>query len=477
MRKPVLLAIVVLATVLFFGGVRGHPLPAARAQQPPISVVINEVAWAGHKGFTSDEWIELYNPTDHAINLTGWTLAATDGTPAIALNGTIPAGGYFLLERTDDSTVADIAADQFYSGSLENGGETLELRDDAGTLVDSANGDGGGWPAGAASPGYLSMERACPQSPDTNSNWHSNDGLTRNGTDAGGQPINGTPKARNSGTIVPPAGLDSAQVGNFTIVFHGVADNGDGTFTWTYSVTSDCATGQTSPALSHWVLELCEPAMDGVSPADGEAYTTLDPFGGSVPGVRTGIGYVANVGPEPTTGITGLKFDHATGDGLGENGAEIDVFQFTLAEPFDTTPVEVGTKAGQLVESGAILGPACTPTAVTLASFSAEVRGSRVTVRWETGTEVDNAGFNLYRAPSALGPWTRVNPALIAAQGSAVSGAAYTFTDTPGAGTFYYQLEDVDYSGVTTRYEPVRVTVRPVLRRPVRRPVVPPPFF
>ena len=116
-------------------------------------------------------------------------------------------------------------------------------------------------------------------------------------------------------------------------------------------------------------------------------------------------------------------------------------------------------------------------TAVTLASFSAEVRGSRVTVRWETGTEVDNAGFNLYRAPSALGPWTRVNPALIAAQGSAVSGAAYTFTDTPGAGTFYYQLEDVDYSGVTTRYEPVRVTVGPVLRRPLHRPAPPPPRF
>ncbi|RME43269.1 MAG: hypothetical protein D6796_13350, partial [Caldilineae bacterium] len=74
------------------------------------------------------------------------------------------------------------------------------------------------------------------------------------------------------------------------------------------------------------------------------------------------------------------------------------------------------------------------PTAVTLASFRAQVSGSEVSLRWETGAEVDNAGFNLYRAPSALGPWTRLNPALIAAQGSAVSGAVYTFTDTPGSG-------------------------------------------
>ncbi|RME43268.1 MAG: hypothetical protein D6796_13345, partial [Caldilineae bacterium] len=71
----------------------------------------------------------------------------------------------------------------------------------------------------------------------------------------------------------------------------------------------------------------------------------------------------------------------------------------------------------------------------------------------------------------------RLNPALIAAQGSAVSGAVYTFTDTPGRGTFYYQLEDVDYSGASTRHGPVHVTVGPVLRRPLHRPAPPPPRF
>ena len=69
------------------------------AQAPPANpgdVVINEIAWGGTAASPSDEWIELYNTTDQAIALTGWSLVALDGTPAISLEGIIPAGGYFL---------------------------------------------------------------------------------------------------------------------------------------------------------------------------------------------------------------------------------------------------------------------------------------------------------------------------------------------------------------------------------------------
>ena len=50
--------------------------------------------------------IKIFNgPSSGNINLNGWTLTANDGTPTIALNGTIPANSHFLLERTDDTTV------------------------------------------------------------------------------------------------------------------------------------------------------------------------------------------------------------------------------------------------------------------------------------------------------------------------------------------------------------------------------------
>ncbi len=180
----------------------GVPLrPAA-----PGDIVISEVAWGGTAASTSDEWIELYNTTAGAIDLTGWTLQAQDGTPAIPLVGTIPAYGYFLLERSDDNTISDIPADQIYTGALDNTGEVLELRDAGGVPVDTANGDGGPWPAGSGSPDYLSMERIDPWGGDSDANWAGNDTLVRNGRDANGAPINGTPKLRNSASA-PAADL------------------------------------------------------------------------------------------------------------------------------------------------------------------------------------------------------------------------------------------------------------------------------
>ena len=112
-------------------------------------------------------------------------------------------------------------------------------------------------------------------------------------------------------------------------------------------------------------------------------------------------------------------------------------------------------------------------TAITLVSFSAKAGVGGVALAWETGTELDNAGFNLYRATSADGPYTQINEALIAAQGDAVAGSSYSFLDTPGYGTFYYQLEDVDYYGVSTLHGPVEATVARPFRRPLRRPFVP----
>ncbi len=121
----------------------------------------------------------------------------------------------------------------------------------------------------------------------------------------------------------------------------------------------------------------------------------------------------------------------------------------------------------------AISTPPCEPTAISLASFTAEANDGRVMLIWETGTEIDNAGFNLYRAASPDGPWRKINSMLIAAEGDAISGASYTFADTPGRGTFYYQLEDVDYFGVSTLHAPVKAEMGAAVRAPWFRPTMP----
>ncbi len=76
------------------------------------------------------------------------------------------------------------------------------MRDAAGALVDSANLNGGGWPAGSGSPLYLSMERVNPYEADADTNWRSNNRLARNGRDAQGNLLNGTAKTWNSTAIV-----------------------------------------------------------------------------------------------------------------------------------------------------------------------------------------------------------------------------------------------------------------------------------
>ncbi len=161
-------------------------------------MVINEVAWGGTAASAADEWMELFNPSDAAQSLDGWTLTSGDGRIAITLGGALASRSFYLLERTDDSTVSDIPADRIYTGDLLNSGAALFLRDPDGNLVDSANGNGGAWPAGSGSPGYFSMERVDPAAPDSDGNWAANNGVIRNGQDANGNPLNGTPRQPNS---------------------------------------------------------------------------------------------------------------------------------------------------------------------------------------------------------------------------------------------------------------------------------------
>jgi hypothetical protein len=116
---------------------------------------------------------------------------------------------------------------------------------------------------------------------------------------------------------------------------------------------------------------------------------------------------------------------------------------------------------------------AAEPTAIDLASFGARAGAEDVTVAWETGSEVDNAGFNVYRAESADGPYVQVNQTLIPAQGDPVGGASYSLQDAPGVGAFYYKLQDVDLSGVRTEHGPIKIIVMPSVRLPLVRPVVP----
>ncbi|MEB2308806.1 MAG: SBBP repeat-containing protein [Candidatus Brocadiaceae bacterium] len=100
-----------------------------------------------------------------------------------------------------------------------------------------------------------------------------------------------------------------------------------------------------------------------------------------------------------------------------------------------------------------------TPTVVALVSFSANGNADgKVTLRWQTATEIDNAGFNIYRAKRRDGPYKKINTTPIPAQGNATTGANYSYEDTPPAkGAYHYKLEDVD---ISTMHGPKKAKVK-----------------
>jgi len=100
------------------------------------------------------------------------------------------------------------------------------------------------------------------------------------------------------------------------------------------------------------------------------------------------------------------------------------------------------------------------PTAVDLIDFHAEKSDGIVSLFWETATELNNMGFNLYRSTSPDGDRTRINADMVPGRGTGIGGK-YSFTEVSALsdGTYYYWLEDVEYDFSTREHGPVRLTI------------------
>lgn len=97
------------------------------------------------------------------------------------------------------------------------------------------------------------------------------------------------------------------------------------------------------------------------------------------------------------------------------------------------------------------------PTLITLTSFTAEIVDTGVLLKWHTESEVENAGFNIWRGTEKDGAYTKITDTMIPATGSETVAADYEYTDdTAQDGVrYYYRLEDIDTSGASTMNGPV----------------------
>jgi len=87
-------------------------------------IVISEIQTASVlTGGVNDDFVELYNPTNSAIDLSSWSIQRTTGSGSglyrKQLAGTIPAHGFYLIIRDNDNTTPELLAkaDILASGS------------------------------------------------------------------------------------------------------------------------------------------------------------------------------------------------------------------------------------------------------------------------------------------------------------------------------------------------------------------------
>ena len=96
---------------------------------------------------------------------------------------------------------------------------------------------------------------------------------------------------------------------------------------------------------------------------------------------------------------------------------------------------------------------------VSLSEFNAVFTGTEVVLNWTTESELDNAGFNIYRSETLTGTFTQVNAALIQGAGTTAERQQYEWKDTTAKPnvSYYYRIEDVSFSGVQEQLQTVRM--------------------
>jgi hypothetical protein len=154
-------------------------------------VLINEIHYNPAETFLSGDWIELYNRSANAIDISGWHFKdSNDSNDFVLPDNTILGSGEYLVLVEDlvafQSTYPDVSNHiGAFSFGLSNGGETLRLYDTAGSLIDSITyEDTTPWPSDADGKGFSlelinpDFDNAIPES------WE--DSIVNNGTP--GQP-------------------------------------------------------------------------------------------------------------------------------------------------------------------------------------------------------------------------------------------------------------------------------------------------
>lgn len=263
------------------------------AQLSPGDIVITEIMNnPAPVSDTTGEWFEVFNSTSDAIDVNGWVVK-DDGTNTHTIDGSvggstvIPAGEYFVLGRTSDtSTNGGAVVDYEYGTSgftLGNGADEVVLLSSEGTEIARVNYDGGStFPDLTGASMQLDPASINESDNDTGSNWCASTSDYGDGTGSLGTP--GSP----NDTCAPTC---EASLGSQDVVCNTISSGID-----TYSVTLAFSGAGTS----NFVVTATAGTVGGDDPT-----TTAD---GSitVSGIQEGTDVTITVDDTATGGLCAL---------------------------------------------------------------------------------------------------------------------------------------------------------------------------
>ena len=371
-RKRVLKWSMVFAIVLgLMMAFIGPSVSVARPMNATVgSVLINEFIATP----TSAEAVELCNPTDADIDVSGWVLDWDYGNTQLNAGLVVPAHGYLVID--DNNTVSGI--------SISNGGTILSIKDDANNVIDSVGyGDAGGAPK----PEYnFSTARVadCTDTDDDAADFNTDESPTMGSKNDG-------PAAALGSTTVTINEVDATGGSAFIELYNSGTSDVD-ISGWRISVDDsyDIPAGTTIPAGGFWVLE----------EADFPRYFNLDDGGDNVYLFNSSLERVDQVGWDAAAGGSWNRVPDGEGANDGWNQNNVPLTDQAPTKGASNQPGNGGgngdtANPGDALINEFIVTPTSSEAIELCNATSVDLNLSGWTIDWGYGSTTVNDGVTL----------------------------------------------------------------------------------
>ncbi len=152
------MVLLVISQSAVFNAFEAHVINVTATIEDGIAeyVVINEVYYdVGNRKFCAvdeeseprNEWIELYNPTDEQIDVSGWTIEDNNSSDIIPNSPAIPSHGFAVISKNSSTWLfwsippetVKIELGSVIGNGLSNDGDRVILKDASGAEIDAVS--------------------------------------------------------------------------------------------------------------------------------------------------------------------------------------------------------------------------------------------------------------------------------------------------------------------------------------------------